>query len=33
MGQLLTLIGYGSKLFEMAKGDKLYWVYDLPHNC
>ena len=32
MGQLLTLIGYSSELFEMDEADELYLSYNLPHN-
>ena len=26
------MIGYSSGLPEIAEADKLYWIYDLPHN-
>ena len=32
MGQLLTLIGYSSELYEMAEADELYPSYDITHN-
>ena len=32
LGQLLTLIGYSSELYEISEADKLYRSYDIPHN-
>ena len=26
------MIGYSSELYEISEAEKLYWIYDLPHN-